>query len=146
MKNVLIILLIFFTTYVNAQKNSIKEADKLFELKDFLNAVELYKKAYDQEKKVDKKSKILFQTAECYRNINQLSDAEAFYQKSIQKNTQDQWPIFGWVKSICTNTIDVEAKKEAIIEITDVSLTADVDKNIPENRKNNTLKPNGVML
>jgi peptidoglycan-associated lipoprotein len=77
-----------------AQKNFLKEADKFFELKEFFKAIDLYKNAYEKEKKADKKARILFQTAECYRHINQIKEAETFYAKAIKAKYSDPISYF----------------------------------------------------
>ena len=77
-----------------AQKNFLKEADKAYDAKEFFKAVDLYKNAYTKEKKADKKAKILFRTAECYRHINQIKEAETFYSKAIKAKYPDPISYF----------------------------------------------------
>ncbi|HVA98762.1 MAG TPA: hypothetical protein VNG53_07705, partial [Bacteroidia bacterium] len=69
---------------VKAQKNFAKDADMAFKGQQYFNAIELYKKAYAKTKKKDEKARIIFQTAECYRNINDTKQAESWYQKAIK--------------------------------------------------------------
>ncbi len=83
------ILLTAFSTATFAQKNFFKEAEKSFDAHEYFGAIEFYKKAYVKEKKADKKAKILFKTAECYRHINQIKEAESFYSKAIKANYPD---------------------------------------------------------
>ena len=59
-----------------AQKNFLKDADKAFKSKEYFTAIELYKKAYAGVSKKEEKAKIIFQTAECYRLINDTKSAE----------------------------------------------------------------------
>jgi peptidoglycan-associated lipoprotein len=82
---VLALTLLFSATAV-AQKNFSKDADKAFESKEYFNAIELYKKAYTKAKKKDEKARIVFMTAECYRNIGDMKQAEAWYVKAIKAN------------------------------------------------------------
>ena len=77
-----------------AQKNFFKEAEKSFDLKEYYGAIDMYKKAYTKEKKAEKKAKILFKTAECYRHINQIKEAESFYSKAIKANYPDPMSYF----------------------------------------------------
>ena len=77
-----------------AQKNFLKEADKFYDLKEFFKAIDLYKNAYAKEKKADKKARILFRTAECYRHINQIKDAETYYSKAIKAKYPDPISYF----------------------------------------------------
>ena len=68
---------------VSAQKNFYKEAEKKFNSFEYFAAIDLYKAAY---KKAPKKLKpeCLWKTAECYRLINDIRQAEIYYQKSIK--------------------------------------------------------------
>ncbi|MGZ3941934.1 MAG: OmpA family protein [Bacteroidia bacterium] len=78
-----LVLAALFCTNGFAQKNPLKEADKSFQTREYFAAVDWYKKAYAREKKAEKKAKILFRTAECYRHINQLNEAVTYYAKAI---------------------------------------------------------------
>ena len=93
------VLISAFSLVSFAQKNFLKEADKFFELKEFFKAIDLYKNAYEKEKKADKKARILFQTAECYRKINQIKEAETFYGKAIKAKHDDPMSYF-WLGEI----------------------------------------------
>lgn len=84
----------FFAVVSFAQKNFLKEADKFYELKEFFKAIDLYKNAYAKEKKADKKARILFRTAECYRHINQIKEAETYYAKAIKAKYPDPISYF----------------------------------------------------
>jgi peptidoglycan-associated lipoprotein len=77
-----------------AQKKFLIEADKAFDAKEYFKAVDLYKSAYTAEKKADKKARILFRTAECYRHINQIKEAETFYSKAIKAKYPDPISYF----------------------------------------------------
>lgn len=77
-----------------AQKNFLKEADKAFSVKEYYTAIDWYKKAYTKEKKAERKAKILFRTAECYRHINQIKEAETFYAKAIAAKYPDPMSNF----------------------------------------------------
>lgn len=84
----------FFAVVSFAQKNFLKEADKFYDLKEFFKAIDLYKNAYAKEKKADKKARILFRTAECYRHINQIKEAETYYAKAIKAKYPDPISYF----------------------------------------------------
>jgi peptidoglycan-associated lipoprotein len=77
-----------------AQKNFYKEAEKAFTVKEYSGAIDLYKKAYTKETKKEKKAKILFRTAECYRHINLIKEAESFYVKAIKADYPDPMSYF----------------------------------------------------
>ncbi len=73
--------LFFATTF--AQKNFYKEAEKKYNTFEYFGAIDLYKAAY---KKAPKKLKpeCLWKTAECYRLITDIKQAEIYYQKAIK--------------------------------------------------------------
>jgi peptidoglycan-associated lipoprotein len=72
-----------------AQRNYLKEADYAFNNLEYYNAIELYKKAYTKEKDKAVKSEIVFKIAECYRHVNDLKQAETWYQKAIKAKYND---------------------------------------------------------
>ncbi|MEO6882659.1 MAG: OmpA family protein [Bacteroidia bacterium] len=74
---------------VKAQKNFTKDADMAFQGQQYFNAIELYKKAYAKVKKKDEKARIIFQTAECYKDINDTKQAESWYQKAVKAKYPD---------------------------------------------------------
>lgn len=84
-----LVALLFFSLNANAQKNFSKDADKAFNTREYFTAIELYKKAYTAAKKKEDKAKIIFQTAECYRMINDNKNAEQWYEKAIKANFPD---------------------------------------------------------
>jgi peptidoglycan-associated lipoprotein len=81
--------IIAFVFSVNAQKNFLKDADVAYENHQYFNAIELYKQAYTKVKKADVKSKILFRTAQSYKEINDLKGAETYYSKAIKAKYPD---------------------------------------------------------
>lgn len=94
-----LMLLAFVVSTGFAQKNPYKEAEKAFDAKEYFTAIDWYKKAYTREKKAEKKAKILYRTAECYRHINQLNEAVTFYSKAIAAKYPDPMAYF-WIGDI----------------------------------------------
>ncbi len=80
---------IVFSGGAFAQKNFLKDADKAYNNAEYFTAIELYKKAYAGVSKKEEKAKIIFQTAECYRQINDSKNAEQWYEKAIKANYPD---------------------------------------------------------
>lgn len=78
-----LIVAVLFITGAFAQKNYFREAEKKYNSFEYFAAIDLYKAAY---KKASKKLKpeCLWKTAECYRLINDVKQAEIYYQKSIK--------------------------------------------------------------
>ena len=96
MKKITLVLVLaaLFCAKGFAQKNPYKEAEKAFSIKEYFAAIDWYKKAYTREKKAEKKAKILYRTAECYRHINQLNEAVTYYTKAIAAKYPDPMAYF----------------------------------------------------
>lgn len=78
-----------------AQKNALKDADQDFKNLRYFDAIELYKKAYQDLGESTKngvkttKARILFQIAECYRMIGDAKQEEQWYKKAVKANYPD---------------------------------------------------------
>jgi peptidoglycan-associated lipoprotein len=81
--------IIAFVFSVSAQKNYLKDADVAYEHHQYFNAIELYKQAYTKVKKADSKARILYRTADSYKQINDLKGAETYYNKAIKAKYPD---------------------------------------------------------
>lgn len=82
-------LLICASPDVSGQKNFYKEGEKKYNSFEYFGAIDLYKAAY---KKAPKKLKpeCLWKTAECYRLINDIKQAEIYYQKAIKAQCEEK--------------------------------------------------------
>ncbi|MGY6562746.1 MAG: OmpA family protein [Luteibaculaceae bacterium] len=67
-----------------AQKKITREADKEFKNQGYHNAIEMYKKAFSVEPKASEKARIVFQIAECYREVNDWNNALEWYQRAFR--------------------------------------------------------------
>ena len=79
----LFVLTLLICASAFAQKNFYKEAEKKYNSLEYFSAIDLYKAAYKKTSK-KLKSECLWKTAECYRLINDIKQAEIFYQKAIK--------------------------------------------------------------
>ena len=76
-----IALLVAMSTSSFAQKNYLKEADDLYEIELFKDAIEVYKKAFTSRPvKNDRlaKARIIYNIAVCYRNTNEYKSCICF--------------------------------------------------------------------
>jgi len=80
----LALLLILCSTILSAQEKETEKADELYQMEAFSDAVEAYKEAYVKEINASQKARIIFQIAESYRQMNQIKDAQSWYDKSIR--------------------------------------------------------------
>ncbi|MFN8349911.1 MAG: OmpA family protein [Flavobacteriales bacterium] len=65
------------------------EADEAFKAGQYFNAIELYKKAYTQEKKASTKAELIFKVAECYRVLGDAPNAQVWYEKANKAQYTD---------------------------------------------------------
>jgi len=86
MKNIFtfIALTILSTSFINAQDNSTKKADKQFSKLEFVKAAESYKKLINKGKSSDY---VVTQLAECYYNIFNSIEAEKWYATLAEKSS-----------------------------------------------------------
>jgi peptidoglycan-associated lipoprotein len=80
----LLLSILLLSTEVIAQKKITKEADKEFKSQGYHAAIELYKKAFSVEPKASEKARIVFQIAECYREVNDWNNAIEWYLKAFR--------------------------------------------------------------
>ncbi len=106
--------LLFFLITSNsfAQKNFTKEAKKAFTEERYFDAIELFKKAYSQEKSNEEKSNIIYSIAECYRHTLDNAQAEVWYKKAIQANYKDPVAILHLADAIKAQARYAEAIDE----------------------------------
>ncbi len=79
----LLILFSLFSFQLTAQRDKAADGDVEFMNGGYTAAASLYKNALPKIKDIDEKGRVLFQIAECYRNIDRLEESEEWYRKSI---------------------------------------------------------------
>mgnify|MGYP003955786923 CR=1 FL=1 len=109
---VILFALIVICNSADAQKNFSKDADASFNRGEYFTAIMQYKKAYSKERNNTAKARIIFQTAECYRNINDTKQAEMWYQKSVKVKYPDPIALLYLADSKKAN----DKYEEALIE------------------------------
>jgi peptidoglycan-associated lipoprotein len=99
-----LILGLLLSTQTEAQKKSKTDvADKAFSRAEYFNAIALYKKAYAKEKNKAVKAEILFKTAESYRMVNDMKEAESWYEKAVASNYPDPIAKFRLAQTVKAN-------------------------------------------
>lgn len=110
-----VVLLLVFCSSTDAQVNSSKyskDADASFRRGEYYTAIMQYKKAYSRERNNTAKATIIFQTAECYRYINDTKQAEIWYRKAVKVKYPDPVAILYLAQSKKSN----DKYDEALIE------------------------------
>ncbi len=86
MKHLLFIIFTFIMfSGLKAQKDVTSKADNAFESGKYFEAIDLYKYSFAKARDKEVKSEIIFKTAECYRMVQDNTQAEVWYQKAIKK-------------------------------------------------------------
>lgn len=88
-----IVLALFYSLTLYAQRNLTDAADKDFEDFRYATAVDKYKKAYSKAKDKEEKNRIRFQMAECYRLMGDSKRAEPTYKSLVRNDYYKKEPI-----------------------------------------------------
>ncbi len=104
----LISLLIICTlphTELAAQNRRLVKADQAFELKQYNDALNLYRKAYNRVRRKDRQAgnRIVYQTAQCYRLLNDHRRAETYFRRAVRANYPDSMAIFYLAETLMFN-------------------------------------------
>lgn len=83
-RHISLIVLCFFSMTVFSQSKTTEKADEEFRSEAYLQALENYRDAYQKESSNQIKAYIVYQIAECFRNINDVENARKWYERSIQ--------------------------------------------------------------
>lgn len=94
------------------QKASITEADKMFCMKEYAAAGEVYKKVYSNTKSKEIKNRACFYTAECYRLSNDWAKAESWYLKTVKSDPKNLEAQYRYIQCLKYSEKYVEAITE----------------------------------
>jgi len=114
-----------FSLSTQAQKNYSKDADKAAASKEYFSAIELYKKALSKTNKKEDKALVQFKIANCFKQINDSKQAEAWYIKTIKAKHPDPLAVLYLADAKKAN----QKYDEAIIEYTNYQ------KQVPEDNR-----------
>ena len=89
-----------------------EEADHYFAKEGYYTAIDLYKKAYSQEKSADEKAALIFMVAESYRMVNDDVQAEVWYRRAIKARHDDPMSYYHLGKSLQAQGRLKEAEEE----------------------------------
>lgn len=84
-----------FSINANAQTDHLAVANLAYEAQEYYKAITLLKKAYSKEKDKANKAEIIYKTAECYRYVNDMKQAETWYRKALKlKYPEDKIQLY----------------------------------------------------
>lgn len=111
----LAISMLFAPTLVSSQDDDYgarEEADHYFQKEGYYAAVDLYKKAYGQEKSADEKAALIYMVAESYRMLGDQVQAEVWYQRAIKARHDDVLAYYHLGKALQAQGRLEEAREE----------------------------------
>ena len=116
---ILSMLFVFMSTDLFAQRrNPAKNADLAFGRKQYIEATDLYKKAYRKVKRdKEERNRISFQMAECYRLIGLTKRAEPYYKRLLKTDYPNAHPE---VYLYLAETYKINQKYKDAIEMYDI--------------------------
>jgi peptidoglycan-associated lipoprotein len=94
-------------------KGSMGAAREAFKKKEYFTAGENYKAVYSKTKVKDEKNEACFQTAECYRLVNDMKNAENWYRKAVKGDPTNTEAVLKLAQSLKANA----KYSEAIVEL-----------------------------
>ena len=112
-----------FSINANAQTDHLAVANLAYEAQEYYKAITLLKKAYSKEKDKANKAEIIYKTAECYRYVNDMKQAETWYRKALKlKYPEDKIQLY-YAEALTANgkfeDVIVEYEKYAELVPTD---------------------------
>lgn len=99
---------IFIACFYNpaeAQNRRLVRADKAYEMRQYTEALDLYRKVYNKVNRKNRKegTRIVFQQAMCYRHLNDPRRAETSFRRAIRANYPDPVAILYYADALAQN-------------------------------------------
>lgn len=115
-KHSVVLLSLFFLFSVliacGPSKGTIEAARTAFKKMEYFTASEQYKAVYSKTKNKEIKNEACYQTAECYRLVNDMKNAENWYRKSVKGDPTNTEAIFKLAQCLKSNSKYSEAITE----------------------------------
>ncbi len=94
-----------FPADLSAQPRRLERADRAFELKQYSEALEDYRRVYNRVRRDDRDEgvRILFKTGMCYKYLNEPRRAESFFRRAIRGNYPDPIAFFYYAEALMQN-------------------------------------------
>jgi peptidoglycan-associated lipoprotein len=101
----LIIFFIFDTPELSAQNRRVVRADQAFELKQYSEALGLYRRAYNRVRRKDRNegNRVAYKAALCYRYLNDHRSAESWFRRVVRTNYPDPLSVLYFAESLMQN-------------------------------------------
>jgi peptidoglycan-associated lipoprotein len=104
-KCLVLILAAFLTLPAVAQKtktpkSKTPKADNAFNMANYSQAIEYYKKSYSKQKSVPVKAEIAYKTGESYRMMGNWKEASGWYEKSVKDNDKNPDAVWRYAESL----------------------------------------------
>ncbi len=101
----LILLLFVFPDDLFAQNRRLERAERAFELRQYDEAVDLYRRAYNRVRRRDRReaTRLIFQIALCHKYTNNHRMAEAWFNRAVRSNYPDPVAILYLADAMMNN-------------------------------------------
>lgn len=98
---------------LNGQNKRVVKADRAFEMRQYTDAIDYYRKAMKKVKK-DKKetARLVFRIGVCYRMTNNSKKAESFFKRAMRGNYADSLAVLYYADALKQNGKWEEAKTQ----------------------------------
>ncbi len=101
----LILLTTVYPTESIAQNRRVARADQAFELRQYSEALGLYRRAYNRVRNKDRReaNRVLYQTALCYRYLNNPRLAETYFRRVVRANYPEPLAVLYLAETLMQN-------------------------------------------
>ncbi len=88
-----------------AQDRRLERADQAYELHQYSDALNYYRKAYNRVRRKDRSEgiRVIYRTAMCYRYLNDHRRAEAWFRRAVRMNYPDPTAVLYLAESLVQN-------------------------------------------
>lgn len=109
----LLVVAVFLPAGLTAQNKHVVKADRAFEMRQYNEAIDLYRKAMKKVKKDRKETtRLVFQTGVCYRMTQNSKRAESFFRRAVRGNYPDPIAVLYLADALKQNEKWDEAKAQ----------------------------------
>ncbi len=101
----LVVLFVFDAPELSAQSRRVVRADQAFELKQYSQALNMYRRVYNRVRRKDRNegNRVAFQAALCYRYLNDHRSAESWFRRVVRANYPETVAVLYFAESLMQN-------------------------------------------
>jgi peptidoglycan-associated lipoprotein len=106
--------LFFLPGEAASQNRRLERADQAYELKQYSEALDLYRRAYNRVRRKDRQEgvRVVFRTAMCYRYLNDPRRSESWFRRAVRQNYPDPVAVLYLAEALHQNERTEEALEQ----------------------------------